>query len=198
MLVYWSVLQVLLIWDWFLRMTFILGFGHCKSSPFYINILGNTVDGRNPKQPVEVGSFIPVFAEFLAPSQVVQQVFPSTVWKLGSKFSHLDPKFHPKLPYPSQNPRDSSPGYVVPLQYLGQPQVVFGCCNRQVTRQSPESGTWRKSINQSSKPEWNPWFTVIRCYKPQKPHMSVSWHLVLIAFFVWEKETIDNWSTVYV
>ena len=56
MLVYWSVLQVLLILDWFLRMTFILGFGHCKSSPFYINILGKTVDGRNPKQPVEVGS----------------------------------------------------------------------------------------------------------------------------------------------
>ena len=128
------------------------GFGHCKSSPFYIIILGNTVDGRNPKQPVEVGSFIPFFTGFLAPSQVVQHIFPSTVWKLGSKFSHLDPKFHPKLPYPSQNPTNSSPVYVVPLQYLGQPQLVFGCCNRQVTRQSPESGTWRKSINQSSKP----------------------------------------------
>ena len=77
----------------------LLNFGGC-----------NTVDGRNPKQPVEVGSLFHDLQGFYIQTVVVWDFFHQQYESWGDSFPIWILNSIPKLSYPSQNPRDSSPG----------------------------------------------------------------------------------------
>ena len=68
----------------------LLSFGGC-----------NTVDGRNLKQPVEVGRKNSTICRIFTSKRWLFGISSTNNMKVGGKkFSHLDPKFHPQAPIP--------------------------------------------------------------------------------------------------
>ena len=71
----------------------------------------NTVDGRNLKQPVEVGRKNSTICRIFTSKRWLFGISSTNNMKVGGKSSPIwILNSIPKLPYPSQNPRDSSPG----------------------------------------------------------------------------------------